>query len=219
VAASVATGSWKGTARKYFVTTANGSFDFFGVRWNATQPTLSETDADGMSAWFACHGASAWGAASSFIETGPGFAGSKQGLRRTTASGPGEYISGGGTVAVSATSLPTDGTTKFSFGGNYRSADSSEVFYGLESGSLASDGTAGSDGGFGSGATSVYAIGGSAGQGNQPFSPYVCCVFDRKLTLAEMQSLHDDWFGTLINAPVAVVVPPLFYQKKQFYFV
>ena len=32
VAASVATGSWKGTARKYFVTTSNGtSTGFYGV--------------------------------------------------------------------------------------------------------------------------------------------------------------------------------------------
>lgn len=202
VAASVATGSWKSVARKYFVTTADGPFGYFGVRWSSTEPTVDESDADGMSAWFACHGADN----SSFVVTPFIEVASAEGLRNgltrvSSSDAHGRYFPGGGTQAATATNLPTDGTTKFSFGANYESASDSEVFYGLESGSLASDGTAGSDGGFGGSARSVFSIGGSSGQGNQPFKPYCVCVFSRKLTTAEMQSLHDDWFGTLIDAP------------------
>lgn len=196
VAASVATGSWKSVSRKYFVTTANGSFNYFGVRFSATQPSVDETDSDGMAAWFACHGASAASGGGPFISIAP-FDAPDRGLTRSGTKG--RYISGGGTVAITATDIPTDGTTKFSFGANYRSANSSEVFYGLESGSLASDGTAGSDGGFGTTAQ-LRGIGGADGQGNQPFQPYVVCVFNRQLTLTEMQSLHNDWFGTLFDS-------------------
>lgn len=212
VAASVATGSWKSTSRKYFVTTDNGTFNFFGVTFNATEPTVDTNDSDGVGMWFACHGASACSSDSApFISIGSSIT---TGLKRVAAAdNHGYFSSGGGTQATTATNLPTDGTTKFSFGSNYRSADSSEVFYGLESGSLASDGTAGSDGGFGGAARSIFSIGGAAGQGNQPFKPYLAAVFNRKLTLAEMQSLHNDWFGTLFDAPAGATQAPRSMQQ------
>lgn len=196
VSASVATGSWKLiTSPKYFVTTANGTFDFNGIRWSSTLPVVDQTDADGMSAGFCCDGASncSSNTAAGFIEISNAF-GNQQGLQRISSSTlTGRYIAGGGTVAITATNLPTDGTTKFSFSANYESASDSEVFYGLESGSLASDGTAGSDGGFGSSSMNVRAIGGHSGQVNQPFKPYICWVANRKLTLSEHQAIHDDW--------------------------
>jgi hypothetical protein len=83
---------------------------------------------------------------------------------------------------------------------NYRSGVSSAAFYGLESGSLSQEATAGSDGGFGSSAAPIATIGGASGQGSQPFKPYCVCVFNRLLTEAEMQSLHNDWFGTLFDS-------------------
>jgi len=48
-------------------------------------------------------------------------------------------------------------------------------------------------------------IGGAVGGGNQPFKPYCVCVFNREITESEAQSLHNDWFGTLFDAPA---VPP-----------
>lgn len=203
VAASVATGSWKSiSSPQYFVTTANGSFDFNGVRWTGTKPAANETDSDGLTAWFACDGASAVGGLiSSFLEIGSTI-GTAGGLRRvSTGDAHGTYARSGGTRAITTTNLPTDGTTKFSFGMTYRSGVSSEAFYGLESGSLASEATSGSDGGFGSSGALAQAIGGSAGSGNQPHKPYIHCVFNKIITLSEMQSLHDDWFGTLFDAP------------------
>jgi hypothetical protein len=202
VAGSVASTTWKGASRGYFVTTANGEFNFNGLRWSATQPQVDETDADGIAVWFACAGASAPGTPgdpSPFLCIGGGGA-SPRGLMRVPGANTARYISGGGTVANSATSLPTDGATKFSFGANYRSNVSSEVFYGLESGSLASDGTAGPDGAYGSSTATLWNIGGAVGYGNQPHRPFIHCVFNGLLTLAEFQSLHDNWVSALFNA-------------------
>lgn len=200
VAASVATGSWKGTARKYFVTTANGSFNFNGVRWNATQPTVAGDDSDGQSVFVALHANNASNDDASMVLIGTGI-GNRTGLF-VNSSTKASYNPGGGTQAVSTTTIPTDNSTKFSIGSNYKGgggSGGSEIFYGLESGSLASDGTAAYDGGFG-GSRSIYAIGGTDGWGKNPCSPYIVCVFDKQLSLAEMQSLHDDWFGTLFDA-------------------
>lgn len=200
VAASVATGSWKSVSRQYFATTANGTFNFNGVRF-PTPINAGETDADGLSVWFAAHGASAPGSdpRAAFVLIAPGD-NTNRGLCRITGGLTVRYVSGGGTVATTTTSIPTDNSTKFSLGASYRSGNSSQVFYGLESGSLASEATAGSDGAFGSSSAALRSIGGAAGSGNQPFRPYIVCVFNRLLTESEMQSLHDDWFGVLFNS-------------------
>ncbi len=210
VAASVTASTWKGATRSYFETTANGTFNFNGVRWAATQPVVVEDDADGMAVWFACAGASANTTDVQFVSIGNG-SGSIRGLgRQTGGTNKGTYRSDGTPVAVTTTSLPTDGTTKFSFGASYRSASASSVYYGLESGSLSQEATAGSDGGFG-GSRSAWNIGGVAGQGNQPFKPFVVAIFNKQLSTAEMQSLHgngtNDWTTTLFDAPAAVTSP------------
>jgi hypothetical protein len=213
VAASVATGSWKGTSRNYFATTANGTFGFFGVTWSSA-PSISDGDADGLSVWMAVHGASANSAQVPYcvIDTS---ASNTKGMARVTGTGKAKYDVGGGTTAISTTTIPTDGTTKFSLGTTYRNSVSSTVLYGLESGSLALEATQGSDGGFG-GANGVYTIGGATGQGNSPIKPYLFCVFNKILTTAEMQSLHgngtDDWFSTLFNAGggASIVGQPVF---------
>lgn len=194
VAASVATGSWKGTSRQYFVTTANGGTDFNGVRWSSP-PVVDNTDADGMSIFIALHGASARSGNGPFVTYGT--AGTSFNGLITDPNKLGLYL--GAFKALTTTTVPSDGTTKWSFGTNYKSNSDSEAFYGLESGSLSSEATAGSDGGFGSSTHALYNIGGSTGQGNQPASFYLVAVFNKKLSLAEMQSLHDDWFGTLFD--------------------
>jgi hypothetical protein len=199
VAASVATGSWKSIpSPKYFVTTANGTFNYNGVRWAVTRPTVDQTDADGFSVFTALHGASNVSNSATFVEIGSAD-GLVNGVKRVSgADAKCLFQPGGGTQATTTTNVPTDGTTKFSMGFNYESASDSEAFYGLESGSLASEATAGSDGGFG-GVRTAWGIGGSAGQGNQPQSAYIHCGFNRKLTLTEMQSLHDDWLSVMAD--------------------
>jgi hypothetical protein len=201
VAASVTSSTWKGTTRSYFETTANGSFDFHGVRFNATVPAVDEDDADGCSVFIACAGASASSNDGPFVCIAAGDS-NNRGLSRQSGTNKGTYVSGG-TVALTTTDLPTNGTTKFGFGMAYRSGNSSEAYYGPESGSMSQEDTEGSDGGFG-GDRSLWNIGGSAGNGNQPFKPFIVAVFNKKLSTAEMQSLHGDgtdtWITTLFNA-------------------
>ena len=204
VSATVATGSWKGSSRNYFGTLANGTFDFYGVTWN-TPPAVTDDDADGIAVWCAFHGADSPNTVLACIA---GSAGDVRGFGKAAATGKGTYRSGG-TVANTTTDLPTDGTTKFSFRMSYESADSSEAFYGLESGSLSSEDTETSDGGFG-GAYNLHSLGGVSGQGRHESRIYCFCVFDRKLTETEMDSLHDDWFGTLIDAGGSPPAAPVF---------
>ncbi len=204
VSASVATGSWKSVSRKYFSTTANGTFDFNGVTWN-TAPLVDEDDSDGVSVWCAFHGASSANTVFAAIAGAPG---DVRGYGKAAATAKGTYRSGG-TTAATTTDLPTDGTTKFSFGMAYRSGVSSEAFYGLESGNLSSEDTEASDGGFG-GDRNLYEIGGVDGQGNHPASVYCFCVFNKMLSETEMDSLHDDWFGTLIDAGGSPPAAPVF---------
>lgn len=205
VAASVATGTWKGSNRKYFETTATSgtaALTWRGLRFT-TPPTVNETDSDGCTWWFACAGAY-----TSHNNLGPfmnNTASQARGVRRTTSSGPiSYYLSGGNPRATTTTSLPTDGTTAFSAGITYKSSSSSSAAYGAESGSLSVEATAGSDGGFGSSTRDISAIGGAQDQGSQAFKPYICCVFNKILNEDELRSLHgngtNDWFSTLFDA-------------------
>src|SRR5687767_11610183 len=70
VAATVADGTWKGTARKYFETLANGTFNFFGVRYSGTHPNAGETSTNGLTVWMALHGAAAQSADCSMFDIG-----------------------------------------------------------------------------------------------------------------------------------------------------
>ena len=201
VAASVSTATWKGVSRGTFATTANGSFNFHGVTWN-TPPSVVEDDADGMSVFAAFAGSSANSNNSPWVQIGAGNT-SNTGLAAVT--GKATYSVSGGTRAQTTTNIPTDGTTKFAVGVTYRSGASSAALYGLESGSMSQEASAGSDGGFG-GSRTLHQLGGAAGNGNQPARYFIACVFNRILTTAEMQSLHDDWFGVLFDAPVGTVL-------------
>jgi hypothetical protein len=207
VAASVSTATWKGTSRRYFVTTDNTTADFYGVEFTATRPPIDEDV--GISVWFACAGASAPTDASvpgPFVAIGGGGT-NQRGVLRGVSANPVTYSTlGGSPYAVTSTSVPTDGSTKFSLGITYKNATSSTALYGLESGSLALEDTEGSDGGGWGGATTVWNIGGCNGNGNQPFKPFIVCVFDRLLSEAEYQSLHNDWYGTLFEAPAGSVM-------------
>jgi hypothetical protein len=216
VAASVSTATWKSVSRGFWETTANGSFDFFGVTWtgSSNQPAMTEDDADGVSVWFACNGASSNSNDGPFVCIGAGN-GALRGLSRALGgTNKGIYKSAGTPVAATTTSLPTDGTTKFSFGASYRSNNSSAAYYGLESGSLTQEATAAGDGGFG-GSNFAWNIGGAVGQGNQPFRPFCVALFDKILTTGEFQSLHDDWFGTLFDAPAAAAPSLLTMSNNQ----
>jgi hypothetical protein len=199
VAASVTDGSWKGTTRKYWVASSNGSFDFHGVRFaSGFRPSLATNNANGFTYWEAFHGAGGVSGSGHYAHYGSS-SGNEGPIRSSTKLTL--YLAsnnrGSGTTA-----LPSDSTTKFSAGIAFRDAAGvgAEFFYGLESGSLATDGTSTAGVGFGSSPGSMFSVGGCAGQGLVAASRYCSCLFNKKLTEAEAQSLHDDWFGTLFDA-------------------
>jgi hypothetical protein len=203
---AVGTATWKGTSRKHIVTSGDGSYTPYGVTWTGTKPNVGATDADGFCVFVAAAGASAdtGGVTNPFvhIDADP-HSSPDRGLYRNTAD-KAVMAFGGSSGGVSTTSIPTDGTTKFSMAGNWKNDANVQVFYGLESGSLAADSTAVNPGVWGSTTFLLSGIGGMNGQGTQPFKPFVVAVFDRELTLTELQSLHgdgtNDWFSTLIDA-------------------
>jgi hypothetical protein len=195
VLASVAAATWKSVSRGYLVTTSNGAFDFNGVRFASGHRPSMDTSGS-SSCFFACNGASAGSTVKTFFGDD-----STNSYVARNSTDKGVLVVGARTAGnAGTTSLPTDGTTKFSFGVSNDNASAGKVYYyGLESGSLAADGGTTGDNGFGSN-VNIHAIGGAAGQGNQPFKPFICARFNRVLTLTEFQSLHDDWFGTLFDS-------------------
>lgn len=201
------TASWKGTTYPYFQTYSGGSTSPEGVAYD-TPPDVNNSDADGFSVFVVCAGKGASSGAGSYHTFVQIDLASPNNRGLSTKDGTGTlYL--GGTANVGGTTIPSDGT-KFSLGGNSRyNAVSSEVFYGLESGSLASDSTATNPLG-GDATFQVRYVGGTPGYSCQPGKYALVCVFNRQLTLAEFQSLHNDPFGTLFDAaspPSWVSVP------------
>ena len=204
VAAQVTTGtsSWKGSTRRYFETKPGASpqdptWDFYGVTFGSTKPTVNNSGSGngiGFFAAFAGRSASNGGAPFLF-----GMDSGTDGWGVDASTGRQRWRIASNSFGEGSTTLPSNGTTKFSIGSNFDGGSAtSEHFYGLESGSLASDGTyAPAD--FGSTGDLVVAIGGSAGNGNFPAKCHIAALFNRELTLSEYQSLHNDWLGTLFD--------------------
>lgn len=194
--ATIGAKNWKGVSRKFISTSGAESYTPYGITWD-DPPSCTMNDGDGMAVFMAMAGAAARSQAGAFITISASADGS--GLAETS-SGKTVLNVFGASNNVGSTTLPADGSTSFSIGANWRNDANCQLFYGLESGSMAADSTAGNPGNYGSGLAKIRNIGGSSGQGYQPCKPHVAAVFDRELTLAEMQSLHDDWFGVLIDA-------------------
>lgn len=193
--ATIGAKNWKGVSRKY-ISVSGSSYTPYGITWDSP-PSCSMKDADGTAIFMAFAGAGQKFYAGAFLVISAWNDG--QGLI-ASASGKASIYQGGSTNNVGSTTLPTDGSTSFSIGTNWTNNSNCQLFYGLESGSMAADSTAGNPGIDGITGAVLRNIGGSDGQGYQPCKPHVCAVFERELTLAEFQSLHNDWFGVLIDA-------------------
>lgn len=134
----------------------------------------------------------------------------------------------GGVGIDGSTALPLDGTTKFTVAYRYLNsgteqgiAAGGQTFYCLESaaGSSMSKVPASPDaGGFQpSGIPSLTGVGGVFQPDNHATTPgagvshsadgkyLLWAAFDRLLTDAEIQGIHDDWFGTLFNAATPTI--------------
>lgn len=211
VAASVSLSTWKGSFRKHFVTTWGGPGvgDYLGVDWVAPQPSMSTQDAGGGAIFIASVGAGTptGDGNNSYIWSDTTLA---TGLR-ISATDKGTLVDQLGPNAVTTTSLVRDNATKFSLGANYEYNVNSRMFYGLESGSGAFDGSAVIP--TWSAAMNAQGIGGSYNQGSQPGKYLIVAGFNRELTEAEFQSLHgdgtNDWATTLIDNPVVVFLPTI----------
>ena len=203
VEAGVGTGSWNGSARKYFPTFKNTDYDFYGVNFaSGHRPTWGMKATDGFTLFEAYHSTdgSAGGTGSRIHYSDPAYPVSPNGLRRNSSTGKAEFNSSGSSWAVSATTMPSTGSTKYSLAFGYKYAAGDEFGYGLEGGTLSSDST-GSIDAWAYADGEIIGIGGVSGQGCDPLSRYVSAAFKRKLTIAEEQTLNEDWFGTLFDVP------------------
>lgn len=196
VSAGVGASTWKGSSRGYFPTLTNGSTNYFGVTFASGHRPAVSTSGPGTahSFWGAFAGMSpANGSSFSIIEYSSG-AGN---LASRAASSTGPLRDSRG-FQDGSTSMPSDNSTKFSAGFTHAYGTTCDHYYGLESGSLAADGS-GSDPGFGA-VGDIIGIGGQAADSNQPAKWHIATLFNRVLTLTEFQSLHDDWFNTLFDS-------------------
>lgn len=202
----IGTATWKTVSRSHFKTDYGADqYAPRGVVYDGTPPAAvpslpmgGETGANGIS-WFC--------AVNRLIDAAPGnvfwLTGDNNQGARVASGSKLEVLCGGTQRGVGTTTLPA--ATKMSFGWNQKyNVNGLPLFFGLESGELAADGVY-NEGGYAS--TSVMSMyGGHVGYGSARSETFVHAVFSDTtlLTEAEFQDLHDDWFGTLIDAPVIV---------------
>lgn len=200
-AVTTGTSSWKGTARNYFQTLSAPGDSFKGITIGSGQeiPINCGVGHTGIGVFIACAGAGAPGFYGVIMAqgTGPIIRTSGGKLRQPT----------GESAQAGTTTIPSDGTTKFAMGISFLYGSTWTNYYGLESGSLAADGT-GTDAGNG-GDTLINSIGGASGFGSLPAKYHIMVVIPRPMTLAEEQSLHNDWFGTLFDVVTDTTAPTL----------
>lgn len=183
--------TWKGETYDYFETFANGAFDFYGLTFGTNKPTLprgnTQAGLGGLGIGFIMAGSGAGSSNRAFLATDASSLVSRASDKASWTNGnPG------------TTSLPSDGTTKYHFGSNYVYNANADWYYGLESGSLAADGT-NNPGGFGSDSELVVSIGGWAGQGSHAGKYLMVYCFESTRTLSEFQALHDNGLTELFD--------------------
>jgi hypothetical protein len=197
VAGSIDTDTWKGTSRRLFSTTEGAtSTSYYGVRFNTTRPQFPTGTGGSVFAAFRTIGTesvAAW-----LAEIGLTAGDNVRGLWLSAAPRKIRFdFNSGAACTTGGTTVPAG--SKLSIGANYTYNVNAEMFYGAESGSLASDSTAANPGAFGSIPFDIFGLGGANGIDVVPADWFIFCMFDRELTLVEMQSLHDDWANVLFD--------------------
>lgn len=188
------TATWKGVTRSWFKTDYGADvYAPQGYAWSSAELLP-----------FNGNGASFFTAVNAKTDAGAGVimytADNNNGVRVDGTSHL-EILAGASVRGAGTTALPT--ATKFSCGVNQKyNTTGLNFFYGLESGSLATDGSY-NEGGYG-GDSNLAMFGGGSSQGSHRGQYFIMAVFTDAtlLTTAEMQSLHDDWFNTLFEAPI-----------------
>jgi len=195
VAASIGTSSWKSVSRSYFQTLANGTYDFYGITFGATKPAFDSGNTHPFSVYAVCAGAGTRsGNQDDMIQAG-------QVSRRILSISATDHQLIFNAANVGTTTIPSDGTTKFSMGGSFVNSGNVKLYYGLESGSLAQDGTTQTDAGYGGNGQTILSIGGDRTSGGKtPGKWHLVAMFQAELSLSDFQALHTDWVGTLFDA-------------------
>jgi hypothetical protein len=213
VAASVGTDTWKGSSRKYFSTTDGASeTTYYGVRFNTTRPQYPTAAGGSVFAAFR-EIDSDTDLQHCLAEIGLEVGDNVRGLWVTTtnASRKARFdFNSGAACTIGSTTIPA--ATKLSIGANYTYNSNAQIFYGAESGSLATDSTAANPGTFGSIPFDIFGLGGAVGSNTVPADWFIFAVFDRELTTVEMQSLHNDWANVLFDGAEEEEPPALMGQ-------
>lgn len=204
---SYGSSSWKGTSRYWFHTGGSG-FSPLGISFpSGHRASTSEGNLAYYIAFGACGVGSGNNGGRKIVE------GTGVSIGTDSVTNKVRVDAGSVTQITTSTAHPTDGLTAWSFGLNYSyigvtgyNTDGLAIYYGLESGSIAVDATAAASD-RGTEPDAIDYIGGQAGNGTWPLNCHLICQFNRQLTSAEFTSLHNDWFGTLIDTGVATAVP------------
>lgn len=206
---TIESGSWKSVSRPYFKTTGTGSYTAQGVIWDSPRPELPNKSIGAV--FCAMAGIGPGANARRVVAIG----GVSNGLSYNATTDLflwAANIPGGSVPDYNTTPTPDDWSVPFSIAGNYHELTKAQMFYGLESGSLALEADADSTHSYAFGSTPyLHSVGGYDGQGRQPGGFYCVCIFGELISLAEAHALHNDWFGTLIDTeavdPEIVLAP------------
>lgn len=185
--------TWKGVTRNWFRTDSGAGLpNTQGITW--TTPPTGFIGTTGLSFWCAANTMPAladqplWACED---ENDTGF--------KFDATGKAQARASAILLGTSTTAIPT--AAKVSFGVQMKQSGTGlQFFRGLESAALAADGTYNDPGALGN--HTLFNFGGRVGYGSVPGEYFLACWFvDAALiTEAEMQSLHNDWFGTLFES-------------------
>lgn len=191
---------WNGVTRKAFETKSNGSFNFYGITFSANAPALPHGNGSGGNTQVAIYArATANGGLGYAFKASAGAIG--MGLDSTGYDNPGAIINTSFLYGSSDSYTATDFSERVILAVTHEYGAVRQVFADTDGGTSTALDVDTTDAGFGANGT-LDSIGGYAGQGHVRMRVLAYINFDSKLTLSEIQSLRDDWFGVLVDAPV-----------------
>jgi hypothetical protein len=189
VTSGVGSATWKGSSLPYFPTLANGSFNFRGLTWSGSKPTMNFQP--NFSALFLLNSytSGSWVLMNNAQTSGVDLTSGKPRFRI------------GGIPANTA--LAT--STKLGFMGIYRALGTCEWHYGLESGSMSQD-ASGSDSNNNSD-TDITSYGGASGQGNFVSNTHLVLVTNDVISNTDRDAIFSDPIGTLFDTASSSSIP------------
>lgn len=190
-------GSWKGTTISWFKTDQGADqYAPRGWSWSSTISVPMGGGGNGVTFLALAHSVNTSGAGVLWLTSD-----NNQGGRKTASPEKMEVLCGNTPRGTGTTTIPTSTKVAFGFKQIYNTS-SLPLYYGLESGSLATDGTY-NEGGYAS-TSNLSMFGGHTGYGSCNGQWYFALWFSHATppTTAELQALHNDPLGTLFDLPI-----------------